>query len=420
VTKTDTIEEPRPAQRQQPEPTSGATGRSRARHPLAVLLDIISSLRLTVVFLALSVLLVFIGTVAQVDEGLYNAQHRYFRSVFIWWGPQGANWRMPVFPGGYLVGGVLLINLLAAHARRFKLTKKKIGILVIHAGLILLLVGQFATDLLSTESAMHIFEGDTKSYSEDFRACELAIIDTADPQKDRVYSIPDAQLRSLGEIRDSRVPVAVRVRKFWHNADLLRSQTNGAVASGATDGAFKGVFVLPLAEAKDMDSRNIPAAEVEILEGNTSLGNFLVYAGVTTRQSFDVKGKPFDLTLRFARYYYPFSITLLKATHEKYKGTEEPKNYASRVRVDNPAHNEARETEIYMNNPLRYAGLTFFQYQMTGEELAARTGQRVSSTFQVVRNPSWLTPYVSCVLVAAGLIIQFMMHLVGFVSRRKA
>jgi hypothetical protein len=385
-----------------------------------VLLDVISSLRLTVVFLGLSVLLVFIGTLAQVDEGLYNAQHRYFRSLFIWWGPAGASWKIPVFPGGYFIGGVLLINLLAAHARRFKFSKKKIGIFTIHAGLVLLLLGQFATDLLSTESAMHIFEGDTKSFSEDFRATELAIIDTSDPEKDRVYSIPDSQLQSGGEIRDSRVPVAVRVKGFWPNADLLRGSSAGAIKSGATHGAFTNVFVQPLKPALDMDSRNIPAAVVEILDGANSVGTFLVYAGVTTRQSFELKGKSYDLTLRFARYYYPFSITLLKATHEKYRGTEEPKNFASRVRVDNPARSEARETMIYMNNPLRYSGLTFFQYQMTGEELAAKQGVRVSSTFQVVRNPSWLTPYVSCVMVAAGLIIQFMTHLVGFVGKRKA
>jgi len=38
---------------------------------------------------------------------------------------------------------------------------------------------------------------------------------------------------------------------------------------------------------------------------------------------------------------------------------------------------------------------------------------------QVVRNPSWLTPYAGCIMVAAGLVTQFMIHLVGFVSRRK-
>jgi len=37
-----------------------------------------------------------------------------------------------------------------------------------------------------------------------------------------------------------------------------------------------------------------------------------------------------------------------------------------------------------------------------------------------VRNPSWLTPYIGCTMVALGLVIQFMSHLVGFLSKRKA
>jgi hypothetical protein len=48
-----------------------------------------------------------------------------------------------------------------------------------------------------------------------------------------------------------------------------------------------------------------------------------------------------------------------------------------------------------------------------------RPGERPSSTFQVVRNPSWLTPYLSCILVALGLIVQFMSHLIGFTRKRR-
>lgn len=372
------------------------------------------------VFLFLAVALVFIGTLAQRTEGLYAAQHRYFRSLFIWWGPAGAHWTLPVFPGGYFIGGVLLINLFAAHARRFKFSKKKIGILTIHAGIVLMLLGQFATDLLSVESAMRLFEDETKSYSEDFRAAELAVIDTSDAARDRVYSIPESRLARKTGIRDARIPLSVRVKEFWPNADLVRSPAPGAALSAATTGQLKNLFVLQQPATADTDSRNIPAAVVEVLDGQTSLGSFLTYAGVTTRQSFSSGGKSYDVTLRFARYYYPFSLTLLHATHEKYKGTDVPKNFASRVRVDNPSKGESRETAISMNNPLRYAGLTFFQYQMPPDEMTARAGGPMWSTFQVVRNPSWLTPYVSCVMVAAGLIIQFMSHLVGFAAKRRA
>ena len=129
-------------------------------------LNFFTSLRLTVVCLCVALLLVFIGTLAQVDEGLYQAQNRYFRSLLIYWSPRGADWKIPVFPGGYLIGGVLLINLLAAHAKRFQFTKKKIGIFIIHAGIILLLLGQFATDLFQVESHMWLTEGQTKNYSD--------------------------------------------------------------------------------------------------------------------------------------------------------------------------------------------------------------------------------------------------------------
>jgi len=53
---------------------------------------IFTSLRLTVVCLAVGILLVFFGTVAQVNEGLYDAQHRWFRSFFVWWSPAATWW----------------------------------------------------------------------------------------------------------------------------------------------------------------------------------------------------------------------------------------------------------------------------------------------------------------------------------------
>ena len=85
-------------------------------HFLDRLVSFFTSLRLTVVCLALGLVLVFTGTLAQVDLGLYKAQNEFFRSFFIYWGPKGASWKIPVFPGGYLIGGVLLINLVAVAA----------------------------------------------------------------------------------------------------------------------------------------------------------------------------------------------------------------------------------------------------------------------------------------------------------------
>jgi hypothetical protein len=65
-----------------------------------------------------------------------------------------------------------------------------------------------------------------------------------------------------------------------------------------------------------------------------------------------------------------------------------------------------------MNNPLRYGGETFYQASFDADDHG--------SILQAVHNPGWLTPYFSCVLVATGLVIQFLSHLIPFLKRRMA
>ena len=71
-----------------------------------------------------------------------------------------------------------------------------------------------------------------------------------------------------------------------------------------------------------------------------------------------------------------------------------------------------------MNHPLRYEGYTYYQYQMDAGEAAQMAGRRPSSVLSVVRNPSWLTPYIGCALVGTGLLVQFLYHLTRFVSKK--
>ena len=70
-----------------------------------------SSLKLTVTCLVLGCVIVFWGTISQVHLGLYKAQNEFFRSFFVYWTPAGSGFHVPIFPGGYFIGTVLLINL---------------------------------------------------------------------------------------------------------------------------------------------------------------------------------------------------------------------------------------------------------------------------------------------------------------------
>lgn len=380
----------------------------------------ITSLRLTVVCLAVGILLVFFGTLAQVNEGLYNAQERWFRSFFIWWSPAGANWSIPMFPGGYLVGTVLLINLVAAHISRFQLTWKKLGIHIIHGGIVLLLVGQLATDMLSKEMQMSFAEGESRNFSIDPQSSELVFMTDASADQDKVVAIPDGLMKVGSEVRHPELPVTVRVKQWFVNADVHAS--NGTNPPASTAGHGRSVTLVPLAETKKMDERNLPAAIVELSGPQGSLGTWLLHAKLRD-QEVPVGDKVWRMAFRFEREYHPFTVRLEETKHEIYRGTGAPgrpdtgipKNFQSRVRIENPRRRESREVDIYMNNPLRYEGLTFYQYQMGRDELERNRG---TSTLQVVRNPSWIAPYAGCVLVGGGMIVQFLSHLFGFIRKR--
>ncbi|HEX3100289.1 MAG TPA: cytochrome c biogenesis protein ResB, partial [Pyrinomonadaceae bacterium] len=402
------------------------------------------SLRLTVTLLAFAIVLVFVGTLAQVDEGLYQAQSHYFRQWFIV-GMHLVGKNIPiVFPGGYLIGTLLLVNLVAAHIYRFEFTRKKIGIYLAHLGVILLLVGQLATDMLAREMQMHFDEGQTRSYAESATQYELIF-----QNGDEVTSIPANLLKAGDELKIDSLPFAIRVKAFWKNSDLnFRAPMMTNAPALTTNGIARSFDFREVAETKTMDERNVPSAIIELLPQNNSTGDWVVsgwasddslveairnsYASqigfqmaqdiaskLAAPQIIEVGEKKFTFALRPVRYYEPFSLTLLKATHTVYPGTDIPKDFRSRVLLQNPKTGEHREVEISMNHPLRYNGLTFYQYQMDAGQVAQQAGRTPSSVLTAVRNPGWLTPYIGCAMVGTGLLIQFLMHLTKFVSRQK-
>ena len=402
------------------------------------LYKIFTSPRLAVALLALGLVLVFLGTMAQEPLGLYAAQNRFFRSFFVdapsFYAamhktadmflqgigrplqPLDAHAlltapRIPVFPGGYLVGGLLLINLFAAHLRYYQPGQKKYGIAMIHLGVVLLLLGQLLTDLLSTESAMHIRNGGTKNYSEADRDYELAIIDVTDPETDQVVAIPARKLAKRGELVHPELPFTIRVKKYFPNSSLVEGPRDGYEEVKTAGDKGTGIWWREVAHVTEMNRRDTPSALLELVTPQGPLDTVLVSGFLSRPAAFRHNDRKYEIGLRPQRFYKPFSLHLIEFRHDKYPGTEIPKNFSSQVRLQRADTGENREVLIYMNNPLRYGGETFYQ--------ASFDPDNQGTILQVVHNPSWLTPYFSCVLVGVGMVWQFMSHLVGFAAKRK-
>jgi hypothetical protein len=387
----------------------------------------LASLRLTVVLFALSMVLILAGTLAQTQEGVWSVVDRYFRSVYIaipfqLFVPEKVA-RLPgvlPFPGGLTLGVLLFVNLVGAHLVRFTFTWRRAGMIVTHAGVLLLLVGEFVTGAFAKEGNMSIAEGGSSNYIEDTRSCELVVIDRSGPDDDLVVAVPGALLAAAADgasepIAHGLLPFSVRVVEWMPNSRILGPmQASRSQLARATAGAGTSVAVAPVAVANGVDGANtdIPAAYLELRHGETLLGTYLVTPWLTAPQQVEVAGRRHEIALRFERGYRPYTLSLIDFRHDRFVGTEVARNFSSLVRLSDPAHGVDREVLISMNNPLRYAGETFYQASFAPDERG--------TVLQVVRNPGWLLPYLSCTMVTLGMLVHFGIRLAGPLRRKFA
>ncbi len=497
-------------------------------HPV---IKVITSLKLTVITLAFAAVLVFLGTVAQEPMGLKLALDRFFKSffvdhvamkaaldkctqMFLGWQPTPISQErlmtpgFPIFPGGYLLGTLLLTGLLASYYSRFVFAWKKAGIILTHLGVIMLLLGQVLTDQLAIESYLYLEAGDRQNYTVSHQDNELAVIFPEKGGTNRVVSIPGSRLKPGAEFRHPGLKgLRIEVKKYWPNArlardlpDVLGSFTNQfpmgtAQARRAFNQGAQFRYFLQIAQAKDtrdgwlrMTDRltkldeNVPGLSEEMKEDviwfSKSFGSYLrsavkhdVKTGTLARSNewiiprkvdFTMSGRNFaagvvecfgedgkslgswlvssttyrygdgapsgamlqpldaadaggpSIVLRNRRYYHDYTVTLLDTQFDEYPGTRIAKNYRSTLEV-HPIMGEPFESVVYMNHPLRVDGKTHYQHEM-GRMSSA--GGSTHTQLQVVENPGWLTPYFGCLVVAAGMLWQFLSHLIGFIRKR--
>ncbi len=390
-----------------------AAPRKPPRTALQLAWDALTSLKLTIVCLAALMVLVVACTLAQVHLGTYGAVQKYMRAWIVWWDIPGTVLSVPIFPGGALAGMVLAVNLIAAQLRRLELSWKKAGLWVVHLGLILPVAGEFITGMFQRDDQLRFHNGETTNYVTSARGYELAVIDTSNPAYDDVYSVPDSLLAHEGDVPLPDTPLVLRVKRYWENSTVAALQPGQAGVATAGVGAKVAVVPRP-AETRD-EIPNQPAVLVEPVAGDRSYGTWLVAAALGAPQSFTHEGHTYQLVVRERREYLPYAITLKKFSHDVYPGTDIPKNFSSLVHLSNPGNGESRDVLIRMNQPLRYAGKTFYQASFSADEMG-RPDQ--VSILQVVANPGWLLPYLSCVLVALGLLVHFGLSLSRWVKRQ--
>jgi hypothetical protein len=286
---------------------------------------------------------------------------------------------------------------------------------MIHGGIIVMAAGELSYQILSVEGMMPIEEGQSANYVVHTDKAELVFERAVDAKTDEVIAIPAAMLKPGTTLDDPRLPALVKVEEYMSNSNL--ADPKPGEPNKATKGTGLQVLAVRAADVAGVTSerRDAPAAYLTLLErgSNQPLGTHLGSV-LLDPDWVKIGDKTYKLALREHRTYRPFTMYLEKFDYKKFVGTEVAKDYRSHIRLVNPETKEDRRLEIYMNAPLRYEGETFYQSQVLQD-----VDKRVKGTvLQVVRNPGWQLPYLSCLLVSLGMMIHFGAHLIGFVEKQ--
>jgi len=306
---------------------------------------------------------------------------------------------------------------------------KQGGNVLLHLGVGLLMVGQFAFGDRQTEQRLSLVEGQSTNTFVNLDQIELQLIRSEDDEQ-TVTAIPSQRLldaaREDSLIEDPALPVKIRVRQYFENSSLIDVPE--------TNLATKGVGLEVAAVEKDKSGgakmeMNTPSAYIEVIDPDSgeSLGTFLASHSLNDRaalmpdgkskdmmDSFTVGGIEYEFGLRLQRQVKPYWVQLDDVRRTTWSGSQTPRDFSSFIRIVDNETGEDRKARVWMNNPLRYRGETF--YQSNYDQLPDGTE---FTGIQVVRNSGWLIPYVACSVTALGMLVHFWGTLARFVARRR-
>lgn len=404
-------------------------------NPLAKLIAFLSSFGLATAVLALLLLITFLGTLEQAEYGLVASQARYFESFFVDRIDIGACWRalalnayadignmtfpLPILPGGYTLMAVLFVNMLLGGIIRIRKSPKTIGVIISHFAILFMIAAGAVSYHFAVEGNMNLREGETSNEFLSFhdRVIEIEKVQTDEKAKRNVLVIDQSKYQDLTDgkgrtFTHESLPFDLMITG-WKKHAQPKPDRDGSRAD-AIDGYFiQEVSTLDESGAAMADEALASAcvAIVKDKKGGAEQKGIL-WEFAAAPWTVTVGSDKYLLSLVHRTHKLPFAIKLDKTEQEKHPGTEQARRFTSWVTKLEDGREEKRV--ITMNEPVRSEGYAVFQSTFSSGE---RDGTSVkSSGFMIVENPSDHWPLISCIIVAEGLLLHFLMMLARFIK----
>jgi hypothetical protein len=400
--------------------------------PLRIL-NFLSGLGLATVLLVILMVETWLATLEQVHYGLHATLQKYFTPGAWYILPDAGiiderlvGKYLPPLPGGYWVCALLVINLTLGGIIRIRKGWKKAGILMSHFGIIFMIVAGGVAQLKEERGVMMLSETEnsvfpkTADYAQAFTETTVEITEVKDGKLvGPVQFVKDAYYLDLkGEmVRTVQLPKLPFDLEFQGYVQNAKPMSASAMAPTRGEPIVDGWYLFGREPNKETEI-DTPGVHARVRAKDGKKGEVFLLA-VESRAPYTVTadGRTFIVRMDKRVWPVPFQVRLEDARSEYHPNTSRPKVFESDiVRIE-----DGRESKVFieMNEPMRYAGYTFFQRTMMNGPSGGDREATISG-FEVVRNPADKWPEYSIYVVGLGLCLHFLMKLWGFLFRNKS
>lgn len=397
----------------------------------ARIIAFLSSFGLATVTLALLLIITFLGTLEQAEHGLVESQTRYFESFFVDRIDVAGCLRalaiadlgkftlpVTILPGGYTLMGVLFVNMLLGGIIRIRKSPKTIGVIISHFAILFMIAAGAVTYHFAKEGILSLSEGQTSDEFQSFheRVIEIEKVAASADARREALVIDEGFFRGLGSgekctFTHASLPFELTVTNWKRHAQPKRA-TDGR--GDAVDGYYiqEMSLLAPDSGQAIEDERLFSAcvATVKAKDGSEQKG--ILWEVAAAPWTVTVDGQKYLIDLKRRTHRLPFAVRLDKTEEEKHPGTNRARRFTSWVTKVIDGHEEKRV--ITMNEPVRGGGYAVFQSNF-GDGVQDGSGVK-SSGFQIVENPADHWPLISCIVVAEGLLLHFLMMFARFIK----
>lgn len=350
------------------------------------------SVKCTVLCLIVLFIGVVGGTFYQVNAGLLAAQNAFFGS----WGSFIFN--VIPFPGLKTIAVVLTFNLIVSAVIKGPFTFKKTGLLLIHSGMGILLVGTGISSLFVKNSTLILCEGDRTTFTRDLNTWEL-IITNVGPNSGTSYLKSDTF--DFSGLKHG-LQISIPNTDLNATVDQLYSNCKGF---GYSEDRIDSLEPLPSAYEKMGDLPGIILSINFRGETITNKQRIMLFGGMSHSIVYVINNDTLSFTLKPHELELPFEIQLVKFEKENHPGSSAAKSYKSFLKVNGEGID--RDVVISMNRPFRYKSLAIYQSGFSQNT----TGN--CSSMIVVENIGRIIPYIAGTTVVTGLFIYFLMMFIA-------